>query len=405
MANYSLHFSNCYQTVKLTKWACSALFLLFSFSWLYWFQADMLAVAQHGLSGGKTSYDRMLGALIVTGVLLVLQLIVYAFTRLSRRTHALTYLPSFLLLAFVSSMHYPFRWGAWPWAAPLVLLLWGGSVWLAKKVYPFENDAKEPVALFSRRVWLNLLQMAAMMLGVVALSNTNAVDHYKAHAEVALLHDDAEEALRVGCRSLETDPSLTMLRTFALAQRGELADHLFEYAISGTSTDMLPLAGSHSHLTLLPDTLLWDFLGQRPDSLLLLTDSLGQPLFRAPLTAKRYLDLLAAADTLSGDRPLPYVDYSLVGMLIDRQLDSFVVHLPRSYSLSAPDSLPRHYREALVLYRAQCDTSFMYSDASTENRWYQYMQLDSLYPRYTERRVRTDDSLRATYWYYYHQRQ
>ena len=384
--------------MKLTKWVCAALFLLFTFSWLYFFQADMLAVAQHGLSGGKTHYDRTVGALIVTGVLFVLQLLVYALVRLSRRTHALTYLPSFLLLAFVSSLRFPFRWGAWLWAGPLVLLLWGGAVWLAKKVYPFENDVKEPTGLFSPRMWLNLLQMAAMMLGVAAVSDTNAVRHYKARAEVALLQGDAEGALQVGCRSLETDETLTMLRIFALSSQGQLADRLFEYPIRGTSTDMLPLWGSKAKLALLPDTVIWDHFGQRPDTILARADSLSRLTYGERLTTRIYLDSLEK-DTLA---TTAYVDYRLMGMLIDRQLDSFVANLPRYYPVS-PDSLPRHYREALILYRAQRDTSFIYSDSLLTPRWQQFQQLDSLYPRASERRVRTDDSLRVTYWYYYYQ--
>lgn len=384
--------------MKLTKWVCAALFLLFTFSWLYFFQADMLAVAQHGLSGGKTHYDRTVGALIVTGVLFVLQLLVYALVRLSRRTHALTYLPSFLLLAFVSSLCFPFRWGAWLWAGPLVLLLWGGAVWLAKKVYPFENDVKEPTGLFSPRMWLNLLQMAAMMLGVAAVSDTNAVRHYKARAEVALLQGDAEGALQVGCRSLETDETLTMLRIFALSSQGQLAERLFEYPIRGTSTDMLPLWGSKAKLALLPDTVIWDHFGQRPDTILARADSLSRLTYGERLTTRIYLDSLEK-DTLA---TTAYVDYRLMGMLIDRQLDSFVANLPRYYPVS-PDSLPRHYREALILYRAQRDTSFIYSDSLLTPRWQQFQQLDSLYPRASERRVRTDDSLRVTYWYYYYQ--
>ena len=384
--------------MKLTKWVCAALFLLFTFSWLYFFQADMLAVAQHGLSGGKTHYDRTVGALIVTGVLFVLQLLVYALVRLSRRTHALTYLPSFLLLAFVSSLRFPFRWGAWLWAGPLVLLLWRGAVWLAKKVYPLENDVKEPTGLFSPRMWLNLLQMAAMMLGVAAVSDTNAVRHYKARAEVALLQGDAEGALQVGCRSLETDETLTMLRIFALSSQGQLAERLFEYPIRGTSTDMLPLWGSKAKLALLPDTIIWDHFGQRPDTILARADSLSRFTYGERLTTRIYLDSLEK-DTLA---TTAYVDYRLMGMLIDRQLDSFVANLPRYYPVS-PDSLPRHYREALILYRAQRDTSFIYSDSLLTPRWQQFQQLDSLYPRASERRVRTDDSLRITYWYYYYQ--
>lgn len=381
-----------------TKVACTTVFVVFTFSWLYWFQADLLAVAQHGLSHGITSYNRTLGALILTVSLLLVQLIVYALTRLERRTHALTYLPSFLLLAFVSSVSSPFKWGAWLWAAPLVLLLWAGAVILAKKALPFDYNSHLSTGLISRLLWLNMLQMGGMMLGVAAASNTNAVDHFKAHAEVALMHGDADKALRVGRRSLESDPTLTMLRIFALSQKGQLADHLFDYSISGSSHDMLPLAGSKSSLHIMPDTLLWDHFGVRPDSIVARANSAGiHRILGGALTTSQYLDSLAN-DSLASPA---WRDYRLMGLLIDRKLEPFA---QRMASSSALDSvLPRHYREALVLYRERIDTSFVYDDSVMTARWHSYCRYDSLYPLKSERRIRLEEEFRNTYWYYYYQ--
>lgn len=368
---------------------CAVAFLLFTFFWLYFFQGDILAVAQHELSGGKTHYNRTIGAIIVTVVLFGLHLLVFVLTRLTRRTHALTYLPSMLLLAFVSSISVPFRWGAWLWAAPLVLLLWGGAVWLSKQLLPIGEamENRNRLQLFSRVTWINMLQLAFMMIGVAAVSNTNAVQHFRAHVEVALMEDNVDEALRTGSCSLETDESLTMLRIFALSQKGQLADHLFEYAISGTSADMLPMKGSKGQLMLMTDTLLWQHFGVSPDSMM-----------STHLSVAQYLDSLEC-DTLATPA---WRDYKLMGQLIDRRLDTFVVCLPRYYKMEA-DSLPRHYREALVLYQQAVDTSFIYSDSLMLSSWYDFHINDSIYPKVTERRIRTEGQFRGTYWYYYFQ--
>ena len=48
---------------------CAIVFLTFSFVWLYCFQADVLAAAQHVLSKGLTSYKPLVGALLITLVL------------------------------------------------------------------------------------------------------------------------------------------------------------------------------------------------------------------------------------------------------------------------------------------------------------------------------------------------
>ena len=384
----SLHNRKKTEQSGILRVVCAGVFMLLSFCWLYFFQGDILAVVQHGLSGGKTHYDHAVGAVIITGVAQVLQLLVNAFIRLSRRSHALTYLPSFLLLAFVSSVNYPFSWRAWPWAIPLVLILWGLAIWVAKKVPPFTNDVRNYKTVFSRPLWLNLLQITAMMFVVIALSNTNAVDHFKAHAEVALGHGDTTEALRVGEKSHETDASLTMLRAFALSKQGELGNRFFEYAVAGSSHDLLPLAGSNSRLQLLADTLLWDHFGVRPDSII----NFGSQV----LTTAQYIDSLIC-DTLA---TTAWQDYVLTGHLIDRNLDSFVVSLPRYYVTDA-DSLPRHYREALVLYSQRIDTLFIYRDSVMENAWHNYAQYDSIYPLESERKIRTEVDFPGTYWLYY----
>ena len=208
-------------------------------------------------------------------------------------------------------------------------------MWLSKQLLPFENDEKQPTGLFSRRMWLNLLQMAAMMLLVVGMSNTDAVFHFKAHAEMALLQGDTAEATRVGQQSNETDVSLTMLRLHALAREGQLGDRLFSYAVVGRSQDMLPLKGSRWHLLMMPEDSIWKAFGLRP-------------IFK--MTTAYYLKTLLN-DTVS--RPM-VADYVLCGHLLDRDLQAFVRDLPVFYPDSLP--LPRYYEEALQLARHPVQT-------------------------------------------------
>ena len=384
-------------TVRLT---CTVVFLSFTFAWLYWFQADVMAFAQHGLSGGKTHYDRTIGAIICTAVLLLVHLLINTVVHVTRTTHALTYFPSFLLLAFVSSVSFPFSWGAWPWAAPLALLGWAGLLLMTKKMVPFDTySSKHGGSNTPRLLWVNLLQMAVMMLGVALVSNTQALTHFKARAELALLEGNADEALRVGRKSYDTDATLTMLRVFALSKQGLLGDKLFSYAVAGSSKDMLPLKGSNGQLSLMPDSLLWEHFGLCPDSLFAHTDTLGRIYSEAEhYTTSQYLRLLQT-DSMATSA---WRDYLLTGWLIDRQLDSFAIHLPEHY-VAIPDSLPRHYREALVLYNSQPrhDTLYHYVDTLMERRWYEYQRLDSIYNNVTERKLRSEEDFGNTYWYYY----
>ncbi len=86
------------------RFACAIIFLVFAYTFLACYQADILAVAQHVLSEGKTDYFYTLAPLLVTFVCFLLQLGAYAVTRVKRRFHGLTYFPSFLLLALIADV-------------------------------------------------------------------------------------------------------------------------------------------------------------------------------------------------------------------------------------------------------------------------------------------------------------
>ena len=366
----------------VTQTVCAVLFTVFSFLWLYWFQADVLYVAQHVLSRGHTHYNRLVGALLIIGVLMFLQQIVMAVVRLRRRTHALTYFPSMLVLAYITDVEQALQHGfsRWTWLLPVLLVLWGGMVWLAKQMMPFDVE-KQPTGLLSRRVWINTLLMALMMLGVAALANTHAVFHFRAHAEVALLHNDFDEALRVGRRSHETDASLTMLRAYALARQGLMGERLFEYPVAGKGKDLMPFADSSSKLLVMKADSLYRCCGAMPVGV---------------KTAKRYFYLLEK-DSLATKA---VADYRLCGMLIDRKIDEFARTITRYYGIG--DALPRHYREALTLYtHLRSQPVAVYKHAVLDEDWADMQKLKSKYPDEKERKNRVAERYFGSYWYYY----
>lgn len=386
MQNHNLNKKNGTITTQVV---CAVLFCFFSFFWLYWFQADIITVAQHILSGGVTHYDRTIGAVLITLVLLILQQIVLVMVKLYRRTHALTYLPSMLVLAVISDIspevNQHSSLGAWYFGVPLILLFWGGCVWLCKKILPFDSS-KEAVGFFSQRSWINMLLMVVMMLCVVSIGNTNAVFHYRAHAEVALAGGDVDEALRVGERSLETDEHLTMLRIYALARKNQLGERLFQYPIAGSGNDILPLTGSNSKLLLLPADSLWRFLGARP------AKTMG---------VARYLQALERDSFATA----AVSDYALCRHLIDRDIDAFVGQLIQYHTVSdsaVMESLPRHYREALTLYtHLRSNPVVVYHNAVMDEDWDNLQELEREYPQLNVRKGKVADGYSESYWYYY----
>lgn len=368
---------------------CAIVFLVFSFVWLYCFQADVLAVAQHVLSKGVTSYKPLVGAILITLALQVLQLIVYVLTRLRKRSHALTYLPSMLALAVITDInsdignHYIST--AWWWILPLVLVVWVLLI-LAARILQTVEPAAEPKGLFSRPMWINMLTMALLLIGVVAFSNSNAVFHFRMRAEARLLSGDYADALKMGAKSLESDVDLQMVRMYALSRTGELGERLFAYPVSGHSEVMLPVEGK-SKFVMYPADSLYKFLGARP---------------KGEMTTVRYLELMQRRDSTVDQR---IADYQLCGLLLDKRIDDFVCLLRRYYSEGDTldiDRLPKHYREAMTLYtHLRSKPVLVYHNSVMDEDWKNLQELETEYPDLTERKGKVEEHYRGTYWYYY----
>ncbi len=375
---------------------CAIVFLLFSFCWLF-FQADQLAMTQHVLSGGLTQYDPVMGTLIITGLLMVLQLCINHFLRLKKRSHALTYVPSMMLLALVSEVSQQIESGdgvsPWTWVLPLlVLLVWGAVVWVARLAQEVESDRN--FTLFSRPMWINALMMAVQIICVAWIGNTNAVYHYRMQTETLLVDGKYQKALEVGKESLESDANLLMLRMYALARENALGEKLFEYPITANVEQMLPTSG-RTRMYYCPEDSLYKFLGGRPAE---------------AMTPMHFLDLLERRDTTLNTRTpapprprtsvSPVIDYKLCGLLIDRQIDRFAREIGKYYPLD--DHLPKHYREALVLYtHSRSNPVVVYHHDVTDEDWRNLQELESRFPNATERQGRVEDQYHGTYWYYY----
>lgn len=379
--NYNRPYKN--NSTMGIRLMCAIVFVIFSFGWLYFFQQDLLAMAQHVLSGGVTHYNRLVGALLITLVLFILQMVVYGVTQLKRRAYALTYGPSMLLLGIITDVSQGDGGGltretSW-WLILLLAVVWGVLVLLARVLQ--EVEEKDEVTLFSRSMLYNMVVMTLLMMCVAWISNTNAVFHYRMKAEQCLLDGDAAGALQAGRRSLEGDEHLLMLRMYALAREGQLGEHLFEFPVTGNSSQMLP-TDSLSQMMMYPVDSLYKFIGARP---------VGR------MSPVRYLQLVERRDTVVNKT---VGDYLLCASLIDRQLDRFVAMLGRYYAID--DHLPKHYREALTLYtHLRSHPLVVYHNSVMDEDYANLTELERQYADDTERKGKVEEQYRGTYWYYY----
>lgn len=354
-------------TVKM-RFTCAMIFVLFTYLYLDCYQGDVLAVAQHVLSEGVTDYSYTLAPILMTMLLFLLQLGVYVLTRLKRRFHALTYFPSLLILAFVtdvsSQLDRDCSLGAWWFVFPLALLFWGAGVWVAMQLEPYEPETSNANSWLTKVTWQNTAQLLVMFLAVTFVCNSNRVFHERMKMERLMRQGLYAEALNVGRLSEQTDSSLTMLRIACMHQCKNMGDKLFTYPIVGGRKAMIP--DSVTVRALMWKSPRWmhpAWIGKRG--------------YKVP------------------------VDYTLCGYLLDKDLDHFVVEVQKHYHV-ASSSLPRHYKEALMLYtHRRTHPKMVYRNNVMEADLQDYQQLEHKFSNPIERQAALRDTYGNTYWYYY----
>ena len=343
------------------EWVCLVAFVVFTFIYLFFYQNDVLAAGQHVLSGGQTHYSRGVGAVLITLVLGILQRCVYHLTRLRKRAHALTYLPSLLVLTLItdvsSNIDLGFSFGGWLIALPLIIVAYVPLVIVLRQMEPFEPDNGQ-WGLFARSTWINLLTMVVMFVLVGLFSNHDATFHYRMRMEKLLLDEDYRAALKVGRKSEVTDNSLTMLRAYALAHEGQLGNRFFEYPVTEATASLLP-EGKVARTVIMPDSLI----------------------------------------TLFARKVGVRADYKLTQLLIDRKLKVFAAAVVVAY----PDSLmPKHYAEALTMYNTMATKDSIEGDETEmELRYLDFCQKRKSLPKATVANAMRR-AYGRTYWYYYH---
>lgn len=353
------------------------IFIVFTYLYLDKFQADLLAVAQHVLSGGVTTYHYVVSPLLLTLLFFLLQRGVFSLFHVKRYFYAINYLPSFLLMTILTSIPADFgQHHAWSWRwllVPVALAAWGGLSWVSTQMETLEPPLRHEGKL-SRELWQNVLMLTLMMMGVVGLANHDRIFHERLRMEHLMLQGKYAEALEVGKRSEKTDSSLTMLRIACLHRCGRMGQELFTYPLAGGSKAMVP------------------------DGV-----TVRAMMWKAPrwMESARLSDGTAQRQTVRKKRYRIPKDYMLCALLLDKKLDRFVVEVKRTY---ANDSvkMPRHYKEALVLYAHRRTSPVMvYKDGVMEADFQDFQALEHKYTNAAEKQAALRDTYGNTYWYYY----
>ena len=370
-------------TDRLTTFICTSLFAVFAFVYLYFYQADLLTVMQHVFSKGQTHYDQMIGAIVITAILVLLQMGVANVCRKVRMASGFTLVPSALALAMLTDVHFmgggAFSLGSWGWALPVLLLVYALLVWGSFKT-KFSEFMAERIASPCRSLWINLAIVFLLMAMVCLSSNGDKAYHVRIHTEQCLLKGDYDAAMATIRRCDKPDSCLTMLTAYTLSRRGMLADRLFEFPLTGHSAALLPNGGS-TRFEMLQDSTVYLYLGGW---------------FVQKLSARRYFSFLQRHGMLNKAA----VDYMLCSFLLDKDLDSFVDNVGKYYTIN--DSLPKHYKEALLLYTHLHSTPRLVYANDVMNADYQdYQKMESSFGDARERKNELRGTYGNTYWFYY----
>ncbi|WP_018710272.1 DUF6057 family protein [Phocaeicola barnesiae] len=375
------------KTARWTIVGCGLLFSIFSFVFLYVFQRDVLEALHYSLAHGKTVFAPLGSAIVITLVLILLRWGVNSLLGLKGNIRSLSYFPSFLVLCaltgigrdvYLSDYH-----SYWTWLMPLLLVLFAAvGFWLR---HLFRNKLNEEGSVFSLVFW-NVFILLAMCFMTVSISNTDRTFHHELQMERALRHKDYNEALKVGRHSMEASRTLTALRAIALTRTNQLGDKLFEYPQYYGSDGLFFANDSTTQLRYTNDSIYY-LLGVRP---------------YAGESRMEFLYNICQKET----GRFTALHYYLAALLLDKNLKDFAKEISDVYEVE--DTLPRYYREAMLLYQQEIkDTTSLWkaSDSVMIHRYKAFQELhrggQSDVPEINHIRKDFDDTY---WWYFYYQK-
>lgn len=401
--------------------SCALLFCALTFALVFCIKGELLAYAQHVYAHGLTRYDPLIGAVIITLVLQALQMVVARLSCLNLRVHALSYLPSCLVLVMLTNItpevvaH--FHFGIWAWLAPLLLLLYVFLVLLSRQFIKPIRHIHDATLFFVS----NHLILFALLALTACIDINRDTFLYELKQERLIRAQRYDEAARVGEKCLAPTARMLQLRAYALARNGQLPERLFDMPQCHGAAGLLQVGDTCAALRRLDTSdicqalgafcgrvsstevylyLLRRHLSHVSDSLALLSETLDA--LSSPSPADDSLRTQVSHDRQrNGVRQRLALDYYLLLQLLERRLDSLPPLLQQravmygDSVLSPRAQLPRAYAEALCLI----DT--LNADTATLHRYRQYQAFRESIAQSEPRRNLTRRRFGNTYWWYY----
>lgn len=370
------------RAARILTVVCGLLFFIFSFTYLFVLQKEVVEALHYSLSQGKTYYSPLAGAIIITMALLAFRWGINGLMGLKGPVRTLSYFPSCLLLGVLTDVDQNIFHGGsidekWLWLLPLLLLIYISTVYTLRRVLRiWLNQEGNVLALISS----NLSILTFLCLMTVSIGNTNINFHHELAVEQAIRNHDYKAARMVGVKSLETTHTLTALRAYAMSLEGTMGEHLFEYPQNEGANGLLFTPHSDKTLRLNADSL-YAYLGAKPHAM------------------EKPVDFLAriCRDEMGGHAAL---DYYMSALLLDKKLDNFVSAI--DVYCFEQDTLPRYYREALAFYKqSHPEYAREIKDTLTEQHLDKFLLRQKEFASPIEEKNYMWREFGDTYWWYY----
>lgn len=360
---------------------CAILFAVFSFLFVAKSQSVLLELLYEKVATGKLQYNAYVVGGVISAFLTIFALWLNRFTGFKREWTAFSFMPSALILAFITDIDRSLYIGGYDYLKWIIVLAVGIFAYAAFSfVLRRMLFAKiKNIAMSANRIiWRNLILFVILFSLVGFLSNNE--ENFKREALVASYYKkgDTENALKVGYRSNVASHSLTVQRAYILSEGGMLGEKLFEYPQYYGAEGLIPAKEQVSPLV--------------PDSVFALIGA-------SPLPGEKAMDVFKRA--LKNDKVIPVVkDYYLSALLLDRKIVEFVDNIKILYPETDATDLPKHYQEALMLYSSINGDSVNINSAIQEH----YNAFKALEAEHEDIFVRANYLRRhfgRTYWWYY----
>ena len=363
----------------LIRTICAIVFLAFTFSYVYIMQADYLTFVQHVWSGGQTHFNALIGAALLTLVLVLLQRLTNILTSLPLSAKALTYFPSFLLLSVITcgteTSDGRIDLGNFWWVAIILLVLYAFVCSILSELKIMENRITRFGPL-SQIAWCNYTIMALMMMMTLLVGNTDPDLHLTTKIENKLAEEDYSTVTSLIAQRNKADATTTMILAYALSKQQTLGDSLFCYPIEGGAQALIPQPDHSSAFRICNNELIWRHLGSVPKA-------------DGNVDVITFLKLLNRKDTVNAYAK----DYLLTAYLLNKDLAPFIKEIGTERMDSVYPTLPAHYREAVILFKHTDDPNGLItiSDSLLENQFNEYAK-DRHHPS------------RRNYWTYFNEK-